>query len=213
MSATILFSQVKGGAGKTTLLTQLAAHWLAAGRRIALLDLDPQRSASAWAKARAASGRPALAALRESADWRAITDLREAKGLADLVLVDTAGRAEATGSAFAREVDLVLVPCSPSMADVWATEGTLATLRAARSPFRVVLNRVPARSRAAEAAEAALRATGAPLLRAGLGARSAFVEAFGAGAGASEIEPAGKAAEELRALAAEVAALLPGARR
>ena len=41
------------GAGKTTLAAHLAVGWSLAGRRVALLDVDPQGSLSRWAAMRA----------------------------------------------------------------------------------------------------------------------------------------------------------------
>lgn len=209
MKATILFTQAKGGAGKTTLMTQLAAHWLVAGHRVAMIDLDPQRSAAAWLAARAeAGGRAMPVHAAQSADWRAASDIREAAGAADLVLVDTAGHAEALGGVIRDRADLVVIPCQPSMADVLATSATLTTVRAGRTPYLVVLNRCPARSRAAAAAEAALARHEAPMAAARLGQRAAYAEAFMLGLGAGEMPGASKAAEEVAALAQEIAARL-----
>ena len=40
----------KGGAGKTTLATHLAGEYAMQGRRVTLLDADPQGSALDWAQ-------------------------------------------------------------------------------------------------------------------------------------------------------------------
>src|SRR5262249_15348088 len=45
-------AQQKGGVGKTTLAAQLAVAWSRNGRRVALLDTDPQGSLAAWYAAR-----------------------------------------------------------------------------------------------------------------------------------------------------------------
>jgi chromosome partitioning protein len=44
----------KGGAGKTTIALHLAVLAQASGRRTLLVDVDPQRSAAGWWRAREA---------------------------------------------------------------------------------------------------------------------------------------------------------------
>jgi chromosome partitioning protein len=80
-----------------------------------------------------------------------------------------------------------------------AREGALA---------RVVLNRVPARGGPGEAVEAMLAEDGAQIAATRIGNRIAFANAFMEGRGVTEIARSGKAAEEVRALAEEVGALL-----
>ncbi|MEM8741932.1 MAG: ParA family protein [Pseudomonadota bacterium] len=213
MKATIIFTQAKGGSGKTTLLTQLAAHWLDAGLSVALVDLDPQGSSLAWAHLRETAARPAQLKLAlESADWRAASDLREAQAAADLVLVDTAGHAEALRGLIRDRADLMVIPVQPSMADVLATQATLKTAAAGTTPHFLVLNRCPPRSRAADAARAQLAQTGAPMAETRLGQRAAYAEAFMMGAGVTELPTARRAAQEIRALAGEIAAHLSRSR-
>ena len=44
----IVLVNPKGGSGKTTIAINLAAHYAASGRRVTLVDLDPQGSSSRW---------------------------------------------------------------------------------------------------------------------------------------------------------------------
>lgn len=207
MARVLTMAQQKGGSGKTTLLAQLAAIWSAAGRRVALIDLDPQRSLTRWAELRAD---PALT-LVESKDWRAGTDIAAARRAADIVLVDCPGAAERLLSVAIRAADLVLIPAQPSAPDVWATTATLGMCAKERTPARVALNRVPPRGGAVAEAEAALVEAGAELLAARLGNRVAFSTAFLEGRAATETAPRSRAAEEALALADETAAALGAA--
>lgn len=205
MGRVILLAQQKGGAGKTTVLTQLAAHLAGDGDRVAVLDLDPQRSTTGWFQVRSARWPDGGGIeLIESAEWRARSDIEKASRAADWVLVDAPGSADTLGRVAMRAADLALIPCQPSMADVWASAATLEMARKENLPHAVVLNRVPPRGRAAEAAAAALARSGAPVLESRLGQRSVFVEAFMRGAGVNEMPRGGKAGEEIAALARAV---------
>lgn len=203
MGRIVLLAQQKGGAGKTTLLTQLAAFHAGLGRRVAILDLDPQRSATGWFRARVDRlGDGGGIELAEGAEWRAASDMRDRARRTDLVLVDAPGSADVLGKGAMRAADFALIPCQPSMVDLWASAATLKMAVAAAVRHALVLNRMPPRGRAAEAVLQTMEQSGHPVLEARIGARAAFVEAFMAGAGVTEIAPRSKAAAEVEALAA-----------
>ncbi len=204
MGQVILFAQQKGGAGKTMLLTQIAVALAAAGRSVSIIDLDPQRSAAEWHKLRGTADLPGPA-LIESANWRAASDIQSSAREADLTLIDSPGTAEVLRRVALRAADHCIVPCQPSAADVWASRQTLELIEAEGKPHNVVLNRVPPRSNAADAAAAELATLGAPVAAASLGSRAAFAEAFMAGRGVTETATRSKAAAEVRALINELA--------
>ena len=205
MPAVITVAQQKGGAGKTTLVVQLATALRAAGRSVALVDIDPQASLTAWMRRREHRPQPA-ADLRLSmvGGWRLSVELDRLKRDHDLILVDTPPHAETEARGAIRAADLVLVPVQPSPLDVWASAATVDLARKERSPVALVLNRVPPRGRSLDEATAAMRELGAGSLEARLGNRQAFVASIGQGLGVIESEPKSAAAEEAQALAREV---------
>jgi len=202
----ITIAQQKGGAGKTTLAAQLAAVWARQGRRLALLDIDPQASLSAWVGLRRKRlGEHSIGfEFGALSGWRATEWVESRARDADLVVLDSPPHAEAEARIALRAATLVLVPLQPSPLDWWATGSTLRLARAERRPVLAVLNRVPARSALIETIAAEIAREGVPLAAARLGNRVAFAQAMAQGSGVVETAPAGLAAAEIAALAAEI---------
>lgn len=202
----VTVAQQKGGAGKTTLLAQLAVAWATEGVRVAAVDVDPQGSLAAWLELRRGNGETGQPIGGGAVTgWRLETVLRSHARDHDIVLIDSPPHASTDVKAAIREADLVLVPCQPSRLDLWATRPTLDLAAAEGREALLVLNRVPARGRAAEEARAYLAELGVPLAEANLGNRTAFARSLGEGKGVCETEARSPAAGEARRLAAEVA--------
>ena len=204
----LTIAQQKGGAGKTTLVIQLATALAEAGRRIAVVDIDPQGSLTAWMRQRERRG-DAVPELRFSmvGGWRLSVELDRLRNEHEVVLVDSPPHAETDAKVAIRAADLVLVPCQPSLLDVWASAPTVELAAKEKRPVALVLNRVPSRGKGVDEARTALARLGCPMLAANLGNRQAFFAAVPRGLGVVESEPRSAAAEEARALAAEVMAL------
>lgn len=204
MGHAITFAQQKGGAGKTTVLAHLAAAWAEAGRRVAVMDLDPQQSLTRWARLRAD---PAIEAI-ESRDYRAGSDIKAARRSHDVVLIDCPGAASSLLESAIRESDLVLAPCQPSVMDVWALESVVATADRLKRPIRILLNRVPPRLGSLEEVLGALGKNRALLLATQIGNRNGYSRAMLDGRTAQELAPRSTAAAEIAGLRAELTALL-----
>ena len=198
----ITVAQRKGGSGKTTLAANLAVAWLQAGRKVGLVDIDPQQSLTLWLAMRG-GGTAALAA-SQIKGWRIRDEVERMARANDLVLVDSPPHDETEARLAVRAADLVLVPVQPSPMDVWATKQTLAMAKDEGSAVLLVLNRVPPRARLTESMFAELGDLGGRIAVTRIGNRVLFASALNKGRAASEIEPRGTAATEIAALAEEV---------
>ncbi len=204
MAIVITVAQQKGGAGKTTLAAHLAAA-LAADRRVALLDIDPQRSLSRWHALRGArANAPAEIHLSQVSGWRLAAELEKLKRSHDVVLIDSPPQIDTDARLAIRSADLVLVPVQPSPPDLWAAEGTLKLALAEKRRAALVLNRSPKASKLRSAVETAIAREGFRVCSAVLGNRAGFANAFAAGLGVTEAAPRSLAAAELQALLAEI---------
>src|SRR5205085_7159335 len=112
----LVAATAKGGAGKSTTIACLAVHWHRAGRDVALLDADPNRTLTRWhAKGNALSQMTLRTVLDEHAIITAIGELATEH---DLVLVDCAGFGNQAMVFAIGAADLVLIPAMTDEANV-----------------------------------------------------------------------------------------------
>lgn len=198
---TIAFVTQKGGAGKTTLAASLAVAAEQAGEKVALLDLDPQKSLTAWGEAREAAT-PASDTLDASLVKRLDEILpRLASQGFTLAILDTAGIDGAGTHLAIRAADISLIPSRPTTMDIRATKATHEAAVRLGKRYAFILNQCPPQPNNPRANEAAagLRMWGVlaepPIMQ-----RAAHQDAFASSLGVTEYEPEGKAADEIRQL-------------
>ncbi|MEI7456528.1 MAG: ParA family protein [Nitrosomonadales bacterium] len=158
---TILIANPKGGSGKTTLSVNIAGFLANQGQRVALLDLDRQKSATQWVASR-------------PTDLPEIVTLESSKGedcLNDYLVIDSPAGLHGKNLAHAlRLSSKIIVPISPSVFDLNASRDFLAILaqekevRAGRCQIGVVGMRMNARTLAATSLEEFLADSGLPIL-------------------------------------------------
>jgi chromosome partitioning protein len=157
----ILIANPKGGSGKTTLSTNIAGYLATRGRRVAILDLDRQKSATQWLTNRPLQ-LPSVELMQSDGEKNAPVDW--------LVIDSPAGLHGKNLDHALKLVHKVIVPIAPSAFDIQASREFLEvlhhekTIRKGKIFVGVVGMRMDPRTRAALTLEQFLKGLDLPIL-------------------------------------------------
>lgn len=194
---TIVFASPKGGAGKSTSAVVLATSLAGKGVEVCVIDADPNKPVSRWAKR---PGKPAsLTVVADDVTEDTILDhIDDATKRSAFVIVDLEGTASMMVTQAVMRADLVIIPTQGSQLD--ATEAVKAVrlvkkmekLREGRPIQAAILfTRTSAaiRPRSLIAIEKEFREGGVPVFKTAMHEREAFRAIFAYGGSLTDLEP------------------------
>ena len=133
----IMVLNSKGGSGKSTVATNLASYYSTQGKKVVLVDFDPQASSLEWLEARP-SGRSTIIGIDASKGYNRLPRN------ADYAIYDTPAAVHGKEiNAYLRRAQSIIIPIMPSPIDMRAAipfiQAVLANGRIARKESRVAL--------------------------------------------------------------------------
>lgn len=215
----IAFANPKGGAGKTTTALLLATELAARGAAVTVIDADPERWISQWAKL---PGKPdGITIVADVTEESVVDAIEEAEEGAQFVIVDLEGTASLMVSNAIGMADLVVIPIQGSSMDARGGAKMLRLIRNQEKMSRrkiahaVVLTRTGAAitSRALRNVAEQLRAGGIDIFATPIVERAAYRDLFDyggtlAGLDGAQVSNLDKAIQNAREFAGEVVARL-----
>mgnify|MGYP000937889017 FL=1 len=130
---TIVFANPKGGAGKSTAAVILATQLARRGAQVTILDADPNKPVSEWARRGSLDN---LTVVAEISEATIIDEIEAAAERTPFVIVDLEGTASMTVAYAISRADLVIIPTQPSQLDAKQAAKAVMLIKQQEKAFR-----------------------------------------------------------------------------
>ncbi len=203
MAQIITIAQQKGGTGKTTIAAHIAVSFAQTGRRVAIIDIDPQGSLSRWHALREKKFGIGYTGLYfvASSGWRIEGVINNLQNKMDYIIIDAPPHTETESKSAIRASNLVIVPMQPSPTDLWATEATINFAKSENIPAKILINRYNPTSKISKEI---IRQLNTEVFKNTIGNRVAFSSCFLTGVTVTETQPNSSAAIEIKNFVKEI---------
>jgi chromosome partitioning protein len=130
---TIVFANPKGGAGKSTAAVVLATQLARKGAEVTILDADPNKPVSEWAKLGVPENMNVIADISEAT---IIDEIDSAAETTPFVIVDLEGTASMMVAYAISRADLVIVPTQASQLDAKQAARAVSLIKQQERAFK-----------------------------------------------------------------------------
>lgn len=216
---TIVFASPKGGAGKSTAAVILATELALKGAGVTILDADPNKPVSQWAKR---AGCPDnLTVVADISESSIIDEIESASQKTPFVVVDLEGTASMMVAYAISRADLVIIPTQGSQLDAAEAAKAVKLIKQQEKafhktiPYAILFTRTSSaiRPRTLQHIQAEFRKHGVRAFQTQVHEREAYRALFSFGGTLESLDPAhvsnlGAAIINARALAGEVVSML-----
>jgi len=208
----VAFLCEKGGAGKSTGATNLASYLAKQGKRVLIVDHDPQASASKWSSFTHENGGPGEIAVIVMKQLQ--RDLRSISHGFDYVIIDGEPTTDKVTVDAIKVSELVIIPVRPSGFDVWSGINTAGLIRERQeltdgSPkARVLVSQAIVNTVIARDIANALESYQLPLMENRTHIRVAYTEVSSLGKSAFDLSPSDVTRIEMEKVCKEILEIL-----
>jgi len=202
----------KGGAGKSTGATNVASYLARQGKRVLIVDHDPQASASKWSNFTHENSGPGEIAVIVMKKLQ--RDLRSVAHAFDYVIIDGQPITDAVTVDAIKVSELVIIPIRPSGFDVWAGINTAGLVRErqqltdGKPEARILVSQAIVNTVIARDVAESLASYELPLMNKRTHIRVAYTEMASIGKSAMDLPPDHEARLEVEAIAREILEIL-----
>ncbi len=207
MAKVISILNPKGGVGKSTLTINLARALQLEGLNILVVDIDAQGTSRTW---RQASDNDNYFSVVGAHNPNSLEkDINSISESFDHILIDGLAKTHETLVSMIKVSDTVLIPITPSSADLWGVSDLVDMVKASqegsgRPRTAFLISRQIVGTRLAQELRDALKQFGLPIFKARISQRIAFAESLSMGSTVLDQSPNSPASQEIRDIAKEL---------